>query len=80
MTRVPVRLKQSERAGHRVLWHFEIGQDAMDSYYQPLEARVTQMEARLAGTRVLEDLRAELAAWHACDGIVSFERFVLHKT
>jgi len=51
----------------------------MDTYYRPLEARVTQMEARLAGSRVLDDLRAELATYHACDGIVSFEMFVLQK-
>jgi hypothetical protein len=37
------------------------------------------MEAQLAGTRVLDDLRAELAAYHACDGIVSFEMFVIQK-
>jgi hypothetical protein len=74
-----VRLEQAERAGYRVLGHFDMGREAMDSYYQPLEARVAQMEARLEGTRVLDDLRAELAAYHACDGIVSFEMFVLQK-
>jgi DNA-binding transcriptional MerR regulator/precorrin-6B methylase 2 len=79
MTRVPVRLEQAKRAGYRVLGHFDMGREAMDSYYQPLEARVVEMEARLAGTRVLEDLRAELATYHACDGIVSFEMFVLQK-
>jgi SAM-dependent methyltransferase len=79
MTRVPVRLEQAKRAGYRVLGHFDMGREAMDSYYQPLEARVAEMEARLAGTRVLDDLRAELAAYHACDGIVSFEMFVLQK-
>jgi DNA-binding transcriptional MerR regulator/ubiquinone/menaquinone biosynthesis C-methylase UbiE len=79
MTRVPVRLEQASRAGYRVLGHFDMGREAMDSYYQPLEARVAQMEARLEGTRVLDDLRAELAAYHACDGIASFEMFLLQK-
>jgi ubiquinone/menaquinone biosynthesis C-methylase UbiE len=79
MTRVPVRLEQAKRAGYRVLGHFDMGREAMDSYYQPLEARVAQMEARLEGTRVLDDLRAELAAYHACDGIASFEMFLLQK-
>ena len=51
----------------------------MDSYYQPLEARIAQMEARLEGTRVFDDLRAELAAYHACDGMVSSEMFVLQR-
>jgi SAM-dependent methyltransferase len=80
MTRVPVRLAQSKRAGFRVLGHFDMGREAMDTYYRPLEARVAEMEQRLEGTRVLEDLRAELAAYHACDGTVSFEMFVLQKS
>jgi len=79
MTHVPVRLSQAKRAGYRVLGHFDMGREAMDTYYRPLEARVAEMEQRLAGTRVLDDLRAELAAYHACDGIVSYELFVLQK-
>jgi DNA-binding transcriptional MerR regulator/ubiquinone/menaquinone biosynthesis C-methylase UbiE len=79
MTRVPVRLAQARRAGYRVLGHFDMGREAMDTYYRPLEARVAEMEAQLAGTRVLDDLRAELEAWRACDGLVSFEMFVLQK-
>jgi predicted O-methyltransferase YrrM len=79
MTRVPVRLAQARRAGYRVLGHFDMGREAMDTYYRPLEARVAEMEAQLAGTRVLNDLHAELEAWRACDGLVSFEMFVLQK-
>ncbi|KZY54120.1 MULTISPECIES: MerR family transcriptional regulator [Sulfitobacter] len=80
MTRVPVLLAQAKRAGFRLLGHFDMGREAMDTYYRPLEARVAEMEQRLEGTRVVEDLRAELAAYHACDGIVSFEMFVLQKS
>ena len=79
MTRVPVRLEQAKRAGYRLLGHFDMGREAMDAYYRPLEARVAEMETRLDCSRVLDDLRAELAAYHACDGIVSFEMFVLQK-
>lgn len=80
MTRVPVRLAQARRAGFRVLGHFDMGREAMETYYRPLEARVAEMAQRLDGTRVLDDLRAELAAYHACDGIVSYELFVLQKS
>jgi DNA-binding transcriptional MerR regulator/predicted O-methyltransferase YrrM len=80
MTRVPIRLEQARRAGYRVLKHFDMGREAMDTYYRPLEARVVEMAQRLDGTRVLDDLRAELAAYHACDGIVSYELFVLQKS
>lgn len=79
MTGVPVRLGQAKRCGYRVIGHFDMERAAMDSYYQPLETRVAEMAVRLEGTRVLDDLRAELAAWQACDGIVSFEMFVLQK-
>ncbi|PUB17337.1 methyltransferase domain-containing protein [Yoonia sediminilitoris] len=79
MTRVPVRLAQAKRAGYRVIGHFDMGREAMDTYYRPLEARVAEMEERLTGSRVLNDLRAELATYHTCDGIVSFEMFVLQK-
>ena len=79
MTHVPERLAQAKHAGYRVLGHFDMGREAMDTYYRPLEAQVAAMEARLAGSRVLEDLRAELAAYYACDGLVSFEMFVLQK-
>lgn len=79
MTRVPVRLAQARRAGFRVLGHFDMGREAMDNYFRPLEARVAEMKRRLEGTRVLDDLRAELAAYHTCDGLVSYEMFVLQK-
>ncbi|MBY6042394.1 MerR family transcriptional regulator [Phaeobacter italicus] len=79
MTRVPDLLGHAKRAGYRVLGHFDMGREAMDTYYRPLEARVAEMGSRLDGSRVLDDLRAELAAYHACDGLVSFEMFVLQK-
>jgi DNA-binding transcriptional MerR regulator/predicted O-methyltransferase YrrM len=79
MTRAPARRDQARRAGYRVLGHFDMGRAAMDAYYRPLAARVAEMAPRLEGSRVLEDLRAELAAWQAGDGIVSFEMMVLQK-
>ena len=79
MTRVPVLLDRARRAGYNVLGHFDMGREAMDTYYRPLEARISGMQTRLTGTRVLDDLRAELAAYHACEGIASFEMFVLQK-
>lgn len=79
MTTVPIRLSQAKRAGYQVLGHFDMGRAAMDAYYLPLEARVEAMGDQLKGSRVLEDLRAEIAAYHACDGIVSFEMIVLQK-
>jgi len=79
MTHVAQRLAQAKLGGYRVLDHFDMGREAMDTYYHPLQARVAAMQTRLAGSRVLDDLCAELAAYHACGGLVSFEMFVLQK-
>lgn len=79
MTHVAVLLDQAERAGYRILGHFDMGRAAMDAYYVPLQARLAEMEACLEGRKVLDDLRAELAAYHARDGLVSYEMFVLQK-
>ena len=80
MATVQTRLSQAKRAGYHLLGHFDMGREAMDSYYRPLEARVRSMQEELKGTRVWDDLCAEISAYYACDGIVSFEMFVLQKT
>jgi len=79
MTRVPVRLDQVNRTGYRVLGHFDMGREAMDAYYRPLEARLAALAVDLANSRVHGDLRAELDAYHACDSLVSCEMFVVQK-
>jgi len=79
MTHVPDLLGHAKRAGYRVLGHFDMGREAMDTCYRPLEARVAEMGPHLEGSRVLGDLRAELAAYHSGNGLVSFEMFVLQK-
>ena len=79
MAGVPERLELARRAGYRVLGHFDMGRAAMDAYYGPLAQRVGQLDAALQGSRVLQDLQAELAMWRACDGIVGSEMFVLQR-
>ncbi len=79
MTTVPPRLEQATRAGYRVLTHFDMGRSALDTYYQPLEARLRDLEGRLEGTRVLEDLRRELRVYHEGRGQFGYEMFVLER-
>lgn len=79
MTTAAARLKQATRAGYRVLGHFDMGREAMDAYYVPLEARVAALAERLAGRRALEDLRTELRAWRAGDGAFGYEMVVLQR-
>ena len=79
MTTVSQRLRQAPRAGYGVLAHFDMGQAALDTYYAPLEARVRDLEARMAGTRVLDDLRRELRTYHKGNGQFGYEMFVLER-
>ena len=77
MTTVSSSLEQATRAGYRVLSQFEMGQCVLDTYYRPLEARLRELEGRMEGTRVLEDLRRELRAYHEGNGQFSYAMFVL---
>lgn len=79
MTTVSQLLKQATRARYRVLSHFDMGRSALDTYYHPLEARLRNLEARMEGTRVLEDLRRELRAYHEGNGQFGYEMFVLER-
>ena len=54
-----------------------MGRSALDTDYQPLEARLRDLEGRLEGTRVLEDLRGELRAYREGSGQLGYEMFVL---
>ena len=79
ITTPSARMQQAEQAGYRVLSHFDMGRDAMEAYYRPLEARVAAMADQLAGSRVLADLGAELDIWREGDGQFSYEIFVLQR-
>ncbi|MBK1646781.1 methyltransferase [Thiocapsa imhoffii] len=79
MTTVAQRLRQATRGGYRVLAHFDMGQAALDTYYLPLEERLRDLQARMKGTRVLDDLRRELRAYHEGDGQFGYEMFVLER-
>ena len=73
------RVVQARRAGYRVLGHFDMGREAMDTYYRPLAARLEALEPDLAGSRVLDDLRREIAVNQAGRGQFSYEMFVLER-
>lgn len=73
------RIAQAKRAGYRVLGHFDIGPEGMETYYHPLAARLDALEPRLAGTRVRDDLRREIAVLEAGRGQFGYEMFVLER-
>jgi cyclopropane fatty-acyl-phospholipid synthase-like methyltransferase len=77
MTTVPHRLRQAVQAGFRVVSHFDLGREAFEAYYGPLEARLRALEDRLQGARVLDDLRAELRTYREAFGEFGYEMFVL---
>ncbi|CUH70009.1 Mercuric resistance operon regulatory protein [Thalassovita autumnalis] len=73
------RVAQAKRAGYRVLGHFDMGREAMDTYYRPLATRLEALEPDLAGSRVLDDLRREIAVNQAGRGQFGYEMFVLER-
>ncbi|MBP0484265.1 methyltransferase domain-containing protein, partial [Sagittula salina] len=73
------RIAQAMRAGYRVLGHFDIGTEGMETYYRPLAARLEALESDLAGSRVLKDLRREIAVFEAGHGQFGCEMFVLER-
>ena len=73
------RVAQAKRGGYRVLGHFDMGREAIDTYYRPLAARIEALEPDLVGTRVLDDLRRELAVNQAGCGQFGYEMFVLER-
>jgi DNA-binding transcriptional MerR regulator/ubiquinone/menaquinone biosynthesis C-methylase UbiE len=79
MTTPATRVAQAKRAGYRVLGHFDMGREAMDTYYRPLSARLEALEPDLAGCRVLDDLCREIAVHEAGRGQFSYEMFVLER-
>jgi cyclopropane fatty-acyl-phospholipid synthase-like methyltransferase len=79
MTTVSRRLEQATRAGYRVLSHVDMGRSALDTYYEPLEARLRDLEGLIENTRVLEDLRRELRAYHEGNEQFGYEMFVLER-
>jgi SAM-dependent methyltransferase len=79
MTTPATRVAQAKRAGYRVLGHFDIGPEGMETYYRPLAARLDALEPRLAGARVLDDLRREIAVFEAGRGQFGYEMFVLER-
>ncbi|WP_207148777.1 hypothetical protein [Lamprobacter modestohalophilus] len=52
---------------------------ALACLHQPLEARLLKLEGQIEGTRVLDDLRRELRAYHEGNGQFGYEMFVLAR-
>ncbi|SFR00487.1 hypothetical protein SAMN04515673_102167 [Poseidonocella sedimentorum] len=67
------------RAGYRVLGHFDIASEGMETYYRPLAAGLEALESDLAGSHVLKDLRREIAMFVAGYGQFGCEMFVLER-
>jgi len=73
------RAKQAQALGYEVLGSFPISDGAWDDYYLPLEQRVTELEARLQGSKALESLQAELAAYHTRNHQFDYQMLILKK-
>jgi predicted O-methyltransferase YrrM len=79
MTTVSRRLEQAGQAGYRVCMHFDMGQAALDNYYQPLERLLREIGGTPESRGVVDDLWRELRIWQAANGQFSYEMFVLQR-
>lgn len=79
MSSVAWRLDQATSAGYKVVSHFDIGQAALDAYYQPLEHRIREMRDAIECRRVLDDLDKELWAYREGRRQFGYEMFILQR-
>jgi DNA-binding transcriptional MerR regulator/cyclopropane fatty-acyl-phospholipid synthase-like methyltransferase len=79
MTTPARRVEQAQQAGYRVLTRFDMGQEALDAYYRPLEARLEAMAGAAIHQRVMDDLQAELSVYREGKGQFGYEMFVLQR-
>lgn len=80
MTTAAARIKQAEKAGYELIDTFVLSEQAWQAYYQPLEARLNELEDELYGSPVLDDLKRELAIFHQRKGEFDYQMFILKNS
>ena len=80
MTTTATRIKQAEDAAYELIDTFSLSEEAWQAYYQPLEARLNELEDELYGSPVLDDLKRELAIFHQRKGEFDYQMFILKNS
>ncbi|MDD1779922.1 MerR family transcriptional regulator [Enterovibrio sp. ZSDZ35] len=79
LTTAAERIKQAKAAGYDVIDTFTMSKDAWDAYYTPLGERVAELEASMADSPALKDIKREVELMTAYFGEVNYQLFILAK-
>ncbi|MBW3138886.1 MerR family transcriptional regulator [Ferrimonas balearica] len=79
MQSVDTRLAQAEAAGYQVVDHFALSQAAWDNYYQPLKARLSELQPQMPDSAALKDIAREIAIYEQYLGQYGYQMMVLKK-
>ncbi|MBY6223470.1 MerR family transcriptional regulator [Ferrimonas balearica] len=79
MQSVGTRLAQAEAAGYQVVDHFALSQAAWDNYYQPLKARLSELQPQMPDSAALKDIGREIAIYEQYLGQYGYQMMVLKK-
>ncbi|OEE63827.1 methyltransferase [Enterovibrio norvegicus FF-454] len=79
MQAIDTRLKQVESAGYDVLTSFTLSRKAWENYYEPLIARVKELEPEMKGTQALQDIARESDIYRNYLGQFGYQMFLLKK-
>ncbi|MBY6105949.1 MerR family transcriptional regulator [Ferrimonas balearica] len=79
MQSVDTRLAQAEAAGYQVVDHFALSQAAWDNYYQPLKARLSELQPQMPDSAALKDIGREIAIYEQYLGQYGYQMMVLKK-
>ncbi|EGR2119128.1 MerR family transcriptional regulator [Vibrio cholerae] len=79
MQTVEKRLDQMRQVGFDVIDHFTLSEQAWHDYYQPLKARVAEVQASMPNSNAIADIEREIAIYERYLGEFGYHMFVLRK-
>ena len=79
MQTIEKRLSQMRQAGFDVIDHFTLSEQAWHDYYQPLKARVAEVQASMPNSNAIADIEREIAIYERYLGEFGYHMFVLRK-
>lgn len=74
-----VRTVQAKQAGYEVLDSFALSDESWAAYYEPLQAQVDALEADMAESSAMRDIKKELAIYRQRGRQFDYQMFVLQK-
>ncbi len=69
-----------EKAGYRVIEHFNLSEEAWLNYYGPLGKRVTELEPEMACSAAIKDIKREVKLCTQFAKEFGYHMFILAKS